>query len=387
MKALAPFYRLPDPRGARPGAAGTPAVEAAYWERAPGGSVRCLLCPKRCLVRPGAVGDCAVRGNEGGRLWALGYGRLAARAVEPVEKKPFFHYLPGSLTVSIGTFGCNMHCDYCQNWTISQRGPQGEAFTAPEEVVAWAVRARSADGRVASLCFTYTEPTVSFEYLRDVARLARREGFRVLLKTNGFLSPEPWEELLAFTDALNVDLKGEDDGYYARVLGGRLGPVRDAIRRAVAAGRHVEVTTLLVPGDFDDPEAVGRIAGWLASLSPDIALHLPRFYPDYLRGGPPADPERLSLAREAARRHLRYVYLTGSPRAGDTDTVCDGCGSRLVIRRGLEAELLGLDRETGACLACGRRHAFALAPSPGGGMLYFSRQAKTTVRVPPPGGE
>ncbi|MBE3590460.1 MAG: radical SAM protein [Firmicutes bacterium] len=376
-------------------------VPARYAEALPEGAVRCCLCPKRCVVRPGEAGDCRVRVNEGGTLWADGYGRLAAEAVEPVEKKPFYHFRPGSLCLSVGTFGCNLHCDYCQNWTISQTdgragrpaaaaaeagpvaGARPDAWSAraaaearaakaaveataaetAEAVAARAAAAREADARVQSVCFTFTEPVVSLEFVLDAARAARARGFAVLLKTNGFVEPEPWSELLAEVDAVNIDLKGLDDAYYARVLGGWSGPVRAAIEAAFRAGVHVEVTTLLVPGEFEAPEEVEALAAWLAGVSPDIPLHLPRFYPDFRRGGAPMPREALVAAREAARRHLRYVYLTASPTAGDTDTRCDRCGTRLVRRHGFAVELGALaaapDGARGRrCSACGAAHAF-----------------------------
>lgn len=341
-------------------------VLARHAEALQDGTARCRLCPKRCLVRPGEAGDCRVRVNEGGRLWAAGYGRLAAVAVEPVEKKPFFHYRPGRLCLSVGTFGCNLHCDYCQNWTISQTdgAASGTGSPAPdvrpEDVLERALAARAADPRVDAVCFTFTEPVVSFEFVIDVAREARRLGFAVLLKTNGFAEPEPWTELLDVADAVNVDLKGLDDAYYGRALGGWSGPVRASIEAAFRAGVHVEVTTLLVPGEFDDPEEVEAIAAWLAGLSRDIPLHLPRFYPDFRRGGEPMRREALAAAREAARRHLRYVYLTASSTAGDTDTRCDACGARLVRRHGLVVEREALVDAPGGfrCRACGAAHAF-----------------------------
>ncbi|MBT9259003.1 MAG: AmmeMemoRadiSam system radical SAM enzyme [Clostridiales bacterium] len=314
-------------------------VTALYQESLGNGVVRCHLCPHQCVLRPGEEGLCRVRRNVGGVLKAEGYGRMAAVSVEPVEKKPFFHFYPGSWTLSLGTFGCNMTCNYCQNWTISQRGSgEDEPYLGPGDVEAKIRELKVRQPRLRSVVFTFTEPTVSIEYVRDVAEVARREGLSVLLKTNGFLSPQPWEELLPLLDGANIDLKGLRDEYYVRRLGARVGPVMENIARAVEAGIHVEITTLLVPGDFDRMEEVDAIARWIARLDPNLPLHLPRFYPDFQRGGEPSPWDLLEEARNTARQHLHHVYIPSAPLPGATDTFCSHCGTPLLRRRGLRVE-------------------------------------------------
>ncbi|MDI3269311.1 MAG: AmmeMemoRadiSam system radical SAM enzyme [Bacillota bacterium] len=335
------------------------AVPALYQEPLGEGVVRCHLCPHQCLLRPGDEGLCRVRRNVDGVLLAEGYGRMAAVSVEPVEKKPFYHFHPGTWTLSLGTFGCNMSCNYCQNWTISQRGSgEGEPFLGRQEVEAQIQELKARQPLLRSIVFTFTEPTVSIEYVRDVAAVAREKGLFVLLKTNGFLSRQPWEELLPLLDGANIDLKGLRDEYYVRQLGGRVGPVMENIARAVEAGLHVEITTLLVPGDFDRVEEVEAIARWLAGLNRDLPLHLPRFYPDFQRGGAPAPWNLLDEARKAAQEHLHHVYIPGSPLPAAGDTFCPGCGTPLLRRRGFRVEpTTFLEEVAGGSYRCGACHA------------------------------
>jgi pyruvate formate lyase activating enzyme len=297
---------------------------------------------------------------------------VAARALEPIEKKPFYHFHPGARVYSLGPYGCNLHCAYCQNWRLSQRGSEGEPLP-PEAAVAAALAARARDPRVVGLAFTYTEPLVWFEYVRDVAALARPHGLRVVLKTAGYVSPEPLGEALAWVDALNVDVKAFREAFYRSVCGGGLAPVRRAVEAAVRAGRHVEVTTLVVPGRNDDPGEMEELAAWLGGMDARIPLHLPRFYPNWRLGGRPPGEEVLGALRQVARRHLMYVYVGGTWRAEDATTRCPACGAALIRRDGLRARAVGLER--GACAACGRPADLVGAvadcgdplPSPSGG--------------------
>lgn len=337
--------------GAPPALPPEAAVAAAFAERLPGGRVRCRLCPKLCVLREGEVGFCQVRQNRGGTLVALNYGRNAVMALDPVEKKPLFHFHPGSLLLSIGTVGCNLACAFCQNWHISQVIAETEPL-GPEEAVAAALRARRDDPRCIGICFTYTEPVIWYEYVRDVADLARAAGLVSVLKTNGYITAEALLAWLPRIDAMNVDLKGFDPGYYRRVCRGTLAPVLETIRRAHHAGCHVELTTPLIPGENDDPAQLEAMAAWIASVDPDIPLHLTRYYPDYQMAAPPTPLAALERARCVCRRYLRYVYLGNVWGGYGTDTVCPACGALLIERAGYEVRVIGL-AGGGACARCG----------------------------------
>ncbi len=283
---------------------------AEHWEPAPSGAARCVLCPHRCLVKPGASGRCRARENRDGVLYAATWGIASSLALDPVEKKPFARWHPGSRILSVGGFGCNLSCRFCQNHRISQVGPEeGEGFTfLPPEALVDAARATKAEGNV-GIAFTYNEPLVAWEYVRDTARAARNDsGLAIALVTNGYVNPEPLAELLPLVDAMNIDLKAFTEGFYRDVCGGSLAPVLETIRAGVASGAHVELTTLVIPGLNDDPDEIARLASWVASASPDIVLHLNRHHPDYLmREIEPIARDRLLELRDIAARSVADV--------------------------------------------------------------------------------
>jgi pyruvate formate lyase activating enzyme len=325
--------------------------EAALWKPAAESYVDCFLCGHRCHIGPGQRGVCRVRENQDGTLATLVYGRVIARHVDPIEKKPLFHFLPGSRAYSIATVGCNFQCGFCQNWQISQwprasaGGMPGEAV-APEEVVADARRYQCA-----SISYTYTEPTVFFEYARDVALLARQAGLKNNFVTNGFMTPEALQEMRGWLDAANVDLKAWQDAFYRKVCKARIGPVKDSIRRMHEMGVWVEVTTLLVPGQNDDPADLKGIAEFLASISPDMPWHVSRYHPDFEMSEPPATPiKTLELAVRIGREAgLRYVY--GGNVGQMEDTVCPSCGTAVIARLGFS--IVGRNLRGAACGKCG----------------------------------
>ncbi len=328
-------------------ASGRPAREGAYGEPVTGGGVICRLCPAQCTIPAGGWGGCGVRGNVAGVLVPRNYGRIAATAVEPVEKKPLYHFHPGARLLSLGAFGCNLHCAFCQNWYLSQREPGGGEELAPEAAVERALTAG-----VFGIAFTFTEPIVWFEYVRDTARLAQSAGLKVVLKAAGFINREPLEELLTWVDALNVDVKAFREDFYRQVCGGSLAPVLHTVEAAVQAGRHVEVTTLLVPGLNDDPGELEELAAWLAGLDRNAPLHLPRFYPNWRLGGAPAGDDQLEAARRLAQRHLSYVYVGGTWSPEHTTTRCPRCQAALIRRNGFAVQNVGL--VGGVCAVCGR---------------------------------
>ncbi len=267
----------------------------------------CTICPRKCAPEEGRRGYCGARVNQGGKIICENYGRVTSMALDPIEKKPLRRFFPGSTILSVGSYGCNMDCAYCQNSGISKVGADGVDWQeiSPEALVETALAYRK-QGNI-GLAFTYNEPLIGYEYVLDCAKLAKRNDLKVVLVTNGMILPEPWERLLPFVDAANIDLKAfSDQGY--RELGGDFSTVCDAIARA--AGRiHLEVTTLVVPGFNDSEEQMRAEADWLAALSDTIPLHLSRFFPRHrMASAEPTPPETIYRLADVAREKLAFVY-------------------------------------------------------------------------------
>lgn len=262
----------------------------------------------RCSLEPGQKGFCRARINDGGRIVCENYGRIASMALDPIEKKPLRRFRPGSLILSVGSYGCNLSCPFCQNHEISMADRQSveSAAISPQDLADEALRWKERGN--AGVAFTYNEPLVGWEFVRDTAVLVKEYGMDNVLVTNGCAALPVLEELLPFTDAMNIDLKGFDEAYYRR-LGGSLDTVKSFIARA-AAGCHVELTTLIVPGENDDPAMMEEEAKWIASVDPGIPLHVTRFFPRYrMQERTPADVESVYRLAEAAGRYLDYVYV------------------------------------------------------------------------------
>ena len=355
---------------------GTPAHEARFYERRPGGVVVCTLCPHDCHIRDGGRGACAVRYNSGGILYTLVYDRVVARHVDPVEKKPLFHFHPGSHVYSIATVGCNQRCSFCQNWTIAQwpkehlpaslPGPTANGDPGPvcpqfaelgqriigEPVtpgaIVTAARATGSD----SIAYTYTEPTIFYELAYDTAVLARQAGLRNIFVTNGFISAEPLRALSGVLDAANVDLKFFDPASYRRIARARLEPILAAIRLYHEIGIWLEITTLVIPGVNDSDAELTQIAEFIASIDRAIPWHVSQFHPTYKMLDRSATPVA-TLRRAAAigrKAGLRYVYEGNVPGEAGENTRCWQCGELLIQRFG---SLMRRNRiEGGACPDC-----------------------------------
>ncbi|MBN1938156.1 MAG: AmmeMemoRadiSam system radical SAM enzyme [Candidatus Aminicenantes bacterium] len=329
-----------------------PARAARLWSSLGEHRVACALCAHRCEIEPGETGICGVRENREGKLVTLAYGRVVAASPDPVEKKPFFHVFPGTASFSIAAAGCNFRCGFCQNWRISQsRGSGGAPLESralsPEGVVRLA---RAAGCR--SISYTYTEPTIFFEYALDTAILARAAGMFNTFVTNGFMTAEALKVIRPFLDAANVDLKAFREETYRDVCGGRLQPVLDSIVLMRRLGIWVEATTLIVPGLNDGDEELGEIARFLAGVDRNIPWHISRFHPDYEYLSAPATPlQTLARAAEIGReKGLRFIYPGNIAGEGEP-TVCQGCRSKLIRRRGFEVvENLLIN---GRCSRCG----------------------------------
>lgn len=328
-------------------------VRAALWEVWRGGPrVHCYLCAHHCRIDLGALGRCGVRQNRDGVLYTLVYGCPVSTAVDPVEKKPLFHFLPGSLTYSLATVGCNFTCSFCQNADISQmprdRGQIVGKPLSPEQVVA----AAHASG-CASVSFTYTEPTIFYEYARDCARAAVSAGLKNIFVTNGYMTAQMLADIDGDLHAANVDLKSFSDDFYRTMTGARLKPVLDSIRRLWEMGVWTEVTTLLIPGHNDSEAELRAIAEFLVSVSPDLPWHVSRFYPTFrLLDAAPTPLESVERALRAGQEAgLRYVYGGNVPGHSSESTRCVDCGRTLVERSGLR--LVNNAAPEGRCPGCG----------------------------------
>jgi pyruvate formate lyase activating enzyme len=327
--------------------------ETLLYEELPRQRVRCHLCGHRCVIGQGRLGVCDVRKNVKGKLYTLVYGRAVSRHVDPIEKKPLFHFYPGSTAYSIATPGCNFRCQWCQNWTIA-RPPDEAALQAiphvnPERIVA---EARACGSR--SIAYTYTEPTVFFEYAYDVARLAHRVGLANVFVTNGYMSTEMLDTFYPYLDAANVDLKAFRNETYRRYVGARLQPVLDSLKAMRRQGIWLEVTTLVIPDLNDDPAELRDAARFiLQELGADTPWHISRFYPAYkMTDRPPTPFKTVQRAREIGLDEgLEYVYIGNVPGDGNEDTVCPGCGRTLIRRIGFS--VAANDLQSGCCPDCG----------------------------------
>ncbi|MFU8795451.1 MAG: AmmeMemoRadiSam system radical SAM enzyme [Dethiobacteria bacterium] len=312
--------------------------------------VRCLLCPKYCLLGEGQIGLCGVRTLEAGILYAANYGCLAAANWDPIEKKPLYHYYPGHEILSLGTIGCNFHCTFCQNWTLA-RGKQEQCveMIKPDAVLAMLKR-EGGPKNVIGVAYTYNEPMVWYEFVLETSRLLHQHGYRNVLVTNGFINPEPLSELLPYIDAMNIDVKGFTDRFYRKYCKGEKEPVIKTVETAVNYC-HVEVTCLLIPTLNDDPAEQEELARWLSGLNPDCVLHYSRYFPQYKLELPPTPVSVMEETLEIARRYLRYVYPGNIDLPGASDTFCPHCQNLLIARNGYRIKILGLVEQH--CNNCG----------------------------------
>lgn len=307
---------------------------AKYYEKLDNKLVRCTLCPNHCVLSSGQIGLCKARKNINGDLYSLVYGGIAAKHVDPIEKKPLYHFLPGTKAYSIATTGCNLACRFCQNWQISQIFPweASSVKMSPEEVVEDALKSGAA-----SIAFTYNEPTVYFEYILDIAKLAHQKGLKTVVISAGYINPEPLEELLPYIDAYKIDFKGFDDRFYQKMTNGRVEPVLDAMKIIKQKGVWLEVLNLVIPGENDSKEELMGLINWVKeNLGTEVPLHFTRFHPDYkLTNTPPTPEETLKKARRMALdAGLKYVY-TGNiydPEGGTT--YCPKSGEPIIVRQG-----------------------------------------------------
>ncbi len=346
------FLLGPVTRSLRAFAAASPApAKALFWIKAPGTDIRCQLCPRKCLIKQGGRGFCEVRENRGGQLFTMAYGNPCAVHTDPIEKKPLYHVLPGTRTLSFATAGCNFECRYCQNWQISQARPEQTENTelSPQQAVALAL-----GQQLPSVSATYTEPTVFYEDMHDTFRLAREKGLATLYHSNGFINPEPLKGLCRYLTAANIDLKAFDDDTYARMSQGLLAPVLDTLKTLQAQGVWTEITHLLVPGWNDQEDRIKALCQWIVkNLGPDVPLHFSRFYPSYkLAELAPTPIETLRMAKRSADdAGMHYVYLGNIPGEEGSGTICPKCKKTVIARSAFEVTASHL--KDGKCGYCG----------------------------------
>ena len=319
--------------------------EALYYEKTDDTGVNCMLCPHTCSIGEGKSGACGVRRNRSGTLFTMIYGEVSSIAMDPIEKKPLYHFYPGSSILSVGTVGCSFRCGFCQNYHISQDPSAPTRFYEPEEVV----RIAQEKGSV-GIAYTYSEPLIWYEWVIDTCRLAKKRGLVNVFVTNGYINQKPLSELLAVADAFNIDLKSFDEDFYKKTVGGKLKPVLETIEAISKEDRIVlEVTTLVIPGYNDKEEEMRKLTGWLSSLSPDIPYHLSAYYPMYKFSAPPTPVETLYKMKKIAKEKLNYVYLGNV--SGESSSVCVSCGSTLIQRFGYRIKVANY--KDGACTSCG----------------------------------
>ena len=326
--------------------------EALLYGKKEGKKVKCNLCNHRCIIPDGKLGICRVRENRGGVLYSLSYGNLTSANIDPIEKKPIFHLKPGHVSYSIATAGCNFRCNFCQNWEISQKSEADRLgvssfYISPKDAVR---KAKSANCR--SIAYTYTEPTIYFEYALETARLAHKDGLYNVFVTNGFMTKECLDTINGCLDAANVDLKSFSEDYYKKVCGARLKPVLESIEYMKKLNVWVEVTTLVVPTLNDSEKELKKIASFLAGVGKEIPWHISRFYPQFKVEDIPPTPmptlkKAYTIGKEAG---LKFVYLGNVAGEGE-DTVCPDCGESLIKRIGYFIKKNVISESK--CTACG----------------------------------
>jgi len=322
--------------------------EALFYEKLKDKKVKCRLCPNMCVIKENEYGKCKARKNIDGKLYSMVYGKIAAMHIDPVEKKPFFHFLPNTLIYSISTTGCNMKCKFCQNWEISQVYPDEveTKFMTPEDLIK-DVKSKG----IKAIAFTYGEPSIFYEYTLDIAKLARKNGIKTAVVSAGYINPEPLKKLLPYIDAYKIDLKGFTDKFYEDLTSGKLPPVLESMKIIKKSGVWLEIVNLLIPGYNDDEKDIKRMVLWIKeNLGDEVPLHFTRFYPNYkLTNLPPTPIDTLKKARKIAiDLGLKYVYTGNIPDVDGSTTYCPKSNQAAIIRNGFSVIKNNLN-ENGIC--------------------------------------
>lgn len=321
--------------------------ECLYYQKREDGKIKCLLCPVECVIGEGKTGVCMGRENKDGVLYAINYGNVVSIAIDPIEKKPLYHFYPGTQILSTGPNGCNLKCDHCQNWSISQEKSYTE-YVSPEKLVDFAEKYNSL-----GIAYTYTEPLIWYEYIIDTAKLARKKNLKNVLVTNGYINEGPLLELLPLVDAMNVDVKSMENDFYQKVCKGKVEPVLKTVELSVKNGVWVEITNLIIPTLNNKDEKIKKLIDWVAGLNDLIPVHFSRYFPSYKSNRPPTPISTLKRAFDIAKEKLKYVYVGNAYIEGTSDTLCPECSNILVERSGYSTRVVGV--KEGRCSSCGRK--------------------------------
>jgi pyruvate formate lyase activating enzyme len=320
----------------------------------------CLLCPHFCKIAEGKTGICGVRKNIDGEIVLETYGVVSGYSLDPIEKKPLYHFFPGYNILSIGSYGCNMRCDFCQNFHISQNIPKRMNREINIEKL---VRSALISEKNIGLAFTYNEPVIWFEYMRDAAIAAKKEGLYTVMVSNGFVNAGPLGEITEFIDGFNIDLKAFNNRFYRELTGAEIEPVKNALKQIARSGRHLEITTLIIPGQNDDEKEMAEESHWIAGeLGRNIPFHLSRYFPTYRRDDPSTSQDLIERLAEIASRQLNHVYIGNTLSESGQNTTCPQCGVTVTKRSGYKTRLLNLD-DKGRCTGCGNMIYKYLSPT------------------------
>jgi len=326
-------------------------TEARWYNSLENGNVQCTLCPHNCLLSLEKPGICRVRTNQAGKLSTAVYGFVSALHTDPIEKKPLYHFYPGSQILSLGTYGCNLRCYFCQNCSISQTAPSPESvknYYTPGQIVQLALQQPGNIG----IAFTYNEPIVWYEYMFDIATLAKKAGLKTVMVTNGFINKDPLHELLPLIDAFSVDLKAFTENFYKKVTSSTLEPVKETLTSIREAGKHLEVVNLVIPGLNDDDDSFKTMVHWISEkLGKDTVLHISRYFPNYKLETEATPVSSIRRLTRLAEKELTYVYA-GNINTGNNDTYCRKCRATLISRNFYNVQTIGLD-EAYRCKFCG----------------------------------
>ncbi len=312
--------------------------------------LECQLCPHFCKLKSGQTGICGVRKNTGEQIELITYGIVSGIASDPIEKKPLYHFYPGHKILSVGSYGCNMRCDFCQNFHISQNIQITDSpKIAPEFLAKEAMHAENNIG----IAFTYNEPVIWFEYVRDVSEIVKKSGLSTVMVSNGYINSKPLSEMTGFIDAFNIDLKAFNKNFYRKLTGADIEPVKSSLKQIAKSGKHLEITTLIIPDENDSEKEMKKQVEWIeGELGKDVPFHLSRYFPMYNRENPATPEEKLNRLYEIASSRLDYVYIGNNRSDKGQNTYCPQCGESVTTRSGYKTRLLNLD-EDGKCFRCG----------------------------------
>ena len=332
-------------------------MEALYYTKLENKKVKCRLCPHECEIRDTKYGICKVRVNRGGELFTENYGIVSSLGFDPIEKKPLYHFYPGSEILSIGSIGCNLQCDFCQNWQISQTSKsdfkRANNRYGHSEIVELALSKKNNIG----VAYTYNEPTVFFEFMLEIAIDAKQKGLKNVVVTNGFINNEPLNKLNQFIDAYNVDLKAFIDDFYIKFTKSQLEPVKETLVNIAKAGKHLEITNLVIPGLNDNSEKFKEMVKWInENTGEKTVLHISRYYPSYKFKKEPTSVEKMLQLYEIAKKQLKHVYLGNLLLSEGSNTYCPECNELIIERSGYNTRLVALNKN-GSCSSCGN-HVF-----------------------------